>query len=106
MDFEAMLEKELESNAELKKVFEEHPERRALYLEKLRDTWDSKTGSAQPKANQKAKCCQDCIFSHGEAPFADSPNKAYCEMYPKGMSSGKPHDVYFNGAFCELYEKE
>ena len=83
MDFEAMLEKELESNAELKKVFEEHPERRALYLEKLRDTWDSKTGSAQPKAF-----------------------KAYCEMYPKGMSSGKPHDVYFNGAFCELYEKE
>lgn len=52
------------------------------------------------------KYCRKCIFSHGEPPFADMPEKAYCRIYGKADSSGKPPEVYYDGAKCEYFEKE
>lgn len=50
--------------------------------------------------------CKTCIFSHGEPPFADLPEKAYCAIYERGKTSGKPDDVYYDGAECLYYEED
>ncbi len=51
------------------------------------------------------KHCKTCAFSHGEPPFADLPEKAYCMVYARENGISKPNDVYFDGAECEFYEK-
>jgi hypothetical protein len=69
--------------------------------EENRPRWESENWKAiQPNP----KACETCIFSHGEAPWADNPIKASCEIYEYPES--KPHEVYFEGAACEYYEKE
>lgn len=59
------------------------------------------TGAVRPTSVY----CQTCKFAHGEAPWADDPLKANCEVYTYGDSL-KPHDVMFNGAPCEFYVKK
>ena len=102
MNFEKRLEKHLENNAELRKVFEEHPERKELYIQKLKDQWNENWGCDQIKP----VFCKTCIFAHGEAPFADQPEKAYCAIFEHGKGSGKPPAVYYDGEPCEFYEKD
>ena len=51
------------------------------------------------------KFCKSCAFAHGEPPFADLPEKAYCEIYQRG-TTGKPPDVYYDGAKCDFYMKD
>lgn len=52
------------------------------------------------------KWCKTCMFSHGESPFENSPEKAYCEIYTRADGIEKPDSVYFDGGECEFYEKE
>ncbi len=52
------------------------------------------------------KYCKTCIFRHGEPPFADLPEKAYCLVFTRESGLQKPIDVYLNGAECDAYEKE
>ena len=101
MNYEEKLEKTLENNAELKKVFDEHPERKELYLQKMKEAENESwgCGSINPKF------CQSCMFSHGEAPFADAPEKAYCMIYNHENGEGKPPEVYYDGKECEYYNK-
>lgn len=44
--------------------------------------------------------CIGCRFAYGEPPFADTPFKSNCEMYPNEIGVIKPNDVYFDGAKC------
>lgn len=50
--------------------------------------------------------CKTCIFAHGKPPFADLPEKAYCEIYSRENTSGKPPEVYYDGEECEFYMKD
>ena len=52
------------------------------------------------------KYCKTCIFCHGKPPFADLPEKAYCQVFTRESGISKPNDVYYNGAECDAYEKE
>jgi hypothetical protein len=52
------------------------------------------------------KACTTCAFAHGEAPWADTPMKAYCQIYERAEGEDKPDEVYYKGADCEYYEKE
>ena len=101
MNYEKELEKILKSNSELRQVFKEHPERKELYIQKMKDSENASTGCR----GINPAFCKKCAFSHGEPPFADLPEKAYCEVYAHGTTNGKPPDVYYDGAECEFYMK-
>ena len=44
--------------------------------------------------------CRTCKWSHGKAPYADTPEKANCMVYEKEF---KPREVLFTGAKCAFY---
>jgi hypothetical protein len=68
-------------------------------LDRLRDS------SFQPVfATNKA--CQNCMFAHGEPPFADAPDKSYCQIYERESGESKPRNVAYDGADCEYYEED
>jgi hypothetical protein len=69
--------------------------------EEKRPRWESEMWMTQ-QPNPKA--CETCMFSHGEAPWANEPIKGCCEIYE--YPDIKPLDVYFDGAECENYEKD
>jgi hypothetical protein len=50
------------------------------------------------------KACQTCMLAHGEPPWADSPDKSYCQIYERDAGKSKPVDVEYKGAPCEYYE--
>ena len=102
MDWEKKLDEILENNAELRKVLEEHPERRAMYIQKMKESENAGGGGK----SRNPVYCKTCIFRHGEPPFADLPEKAYCLIFEHGKTNGKPHEVYYEGAECDYYEKE
>ena len=52
------------------------------------------------------KMCRTCRFSHGEPPFEDAPDKAYCMIYSREDGEQKPDEVYHHGGKCEYYEKQ
>jgi hypothetical protein len=52
------------------------------------------------------KQCKTCVFSHGEPPFADAPEKRYCMVFSRESGNRKPNDVYYDGAECVAYEEE
>lgn len=47
--------------------------------------------------------CKTCLWSHGEPPFADEPDKANCMVYENVF---KPRGVLFDGEECEFYQRE
>ena len=102
MTLDEMIEQEIKKNPELKKVFDEHPERKEMYKKKILDS-EGENGAC---LGINPKYCLTCIFAHGDPPFEDRPEKAYCKIYSKNDSTGKPKEVYFDGAECEFYEKE
>ena len=95
-------EQVIEKNAELQKVFKEHPERKEQYIEKMLDSDKAVFGCR----GINPAYCKTCVFAHGTPPFEDLPEKAYCAIYRHGQGSGKPSEVYYDGAPCEYYEKE
>ncbi|MCI8857161.1 MAG: hypothetical protein HFH26_11565 [Clostridiaceae bacterium] len=50
--------------------------------------------------------CRTCCFAHGKPPFEDDPEKAYCRIFGRDDSEGKPMEVYYKGEPCEYYEKD
>lgn len=52
------------------------------------------------------KQCRSCRFAHGEPPFADGPEKAYCMIYSREEGEAKPPEVYYDGQKCEFYHKD
>ncbi|MEG0377204.1 MAG: hypothetical protein RR581_06170 [Eubacterium sp.] len=52
--------------------------------------------------------CIGCRFSYGEPPFADTPFKSNCKIYPNESGEIKPNNVYFDGGPCpyRLPEKD
>lgn len=101
VNFEKMLEKELENNAELRKVLDS-PEKKAAYIQKMRDSWNE-TGGYDPK---EKLCCQTCMFAEIIEPIGRQPQTRYCKIYGRQDSHGKPDEVYDGLARCEFYEKE
>ncbi len=107
VNYKKELDKILETNKELRELFEKHPERRELYLQKMKESDLSGLVTGHIKADsQKARYCKSCAFRHGKPPFADLPEKAYCEIYNRDNTNGKPSDVYYDGAECEFYIKD
>lgn len=104
MDFEKELEKELKKNKELRELFEKYPERKAMYIEKLKDTWDQNAGYAKPNP-EHYKYCRTCAFSHGAPPFEDLPEKSNCVMYPNEEGVVKPEAVCLGIKKCVFYEE-
>lgn len=52
------------------------------------------------------RMCKTCRFAHGDPPFEDMPEKSYCMIYSRANGEQKPHEVYYEGAECEYYEKQ
>lgn len=100
------IDHELTKNPELRKVFEEYPEKRELYKQKIIDSYNESGGYSEEEKNKRCKFCKTCLFSHGEPPFADLPEKSYCMIYTRESTTGKPKAVYYDGARCEYYANE
>lgn len=102
MTFDEMFKHEIARNPEFAKFFEEHPERKELYKQKVMDSsneiWGCRT--IDPKY------CMTCAFKHGDPPFADLPEKAYCAIYTRESGVQKPPNVYYDGGLCEYYQNE
>lgn len=49
--------------------------------------------------------CGSCRFSHGKPPFADDPEKAYCQKYTRENGIQKPPGVLYDGKDCVYYEE-
>lgn len=72
------------------------------YIKKIKDSEGASWGCA--KINPK--WCKSCRFAHGNPPFEDLPEKAYCQIYTRADGEAKPPEVYYDGAKCEYYTKE
>ena len=101
MTIDERIEQEIKRNPELAKVFKEHPERKEMYKQKILESENETWGCRRINP----KWCQTCRFAHGKPPFEDLPNKAYCMIYSKDDSNGKPPEVYYDGEECDFYEK-
>lgn len=101
MTIDERIEREIGRNPELAKVFKEHPERKEMYKQKILDSENEVWGCRRINP----QWCQTCMFAHGKPPFEDLPNKAYCMIYSKDDSNGKPPEVYYDGEECDFYEK-
>jgi hypothetical protein len=102
MDWDKVIDETIAKDPEMKKLFEDDPSKRELYKQKLIDS----EGAGGGGLDRNPKYCMTCMFSHGPAPFADSPMKGHCLIYPEELNLSKPHDVYFNGGICQYYAKE
>ena len=102
MTLDEQIERELKRNPGLAKLFEEHPERKELYKRKILESEGETWGCAEINPAY----CKSCVFAHGAPPFADLPEKAYCEIFQHGKTAGKPPEVYYHGEECEFYIKE
>lgn len=102
MNVDELIENEIKKNPPLRKVFEEHPERKELYKQKILDSENENSGFL----TINPKYCKSCIFSHGVPPFEDSPLKACCKIYSRASGLSKPKSVYYDGAKCDYYHKE
>ena len=49
------------------------------------------------------KYCKTCIFSHGQPPFEDAPEKSCCMIYSNERGLTKPDNVYYEGGLCEYH---
>lgn len=52
------------------------------------------------------RACRSCRFSHGDPPFEDSPEKAYCRIYSRDEGEQKPPEIYYDGKDCPHWAAE
>lgn len=97
---EKQLEDILENNAELRKVFETHPERKNLYKLKILDS--EITEAPSPPENIY---CKSCIFQLPPISI-DGTMTSRCNWGRCKILDEKPYDVLYKGAKCEYYERE
>ena len=50
------------------------------------------------------KACIGCMFSEGEPPFADAPDKCSCMIYAYPRT--KPDSVYLDGKKCKYHREK
>lgn len=96
---EKQLETLLQENEGMRKLFEEHPEKKELYKFKILDS----ESSYIPGVPLTTKQCETCIFCLVRPPFGRLPNNAHCRIYD---NSGKPSTILYDGEPCEYYERE
>lgn len=97
---EQQLERILSKNEELRKVFEEHPDRKDLYRLKILDSEIKEAPSPPLKI-----CCETCAFQLPPAPVGG----VLTSRHTWGsclILDNKPHEVLYDGARCEFYEKQ
>lgn len=72
------------------------------------DILDARINDESPMgcSGRKPEWCMTCDYSNGEPPWADSPLKSYCVMFPREEGLRKPASVYYEGAECEFYRRE
>lgn len=51
----------------------------------------------------EGKTCEGCIFSKGDTPFDDAPDKCSCAVYKYPKT--KPDSVFLDGGVCK-YRRE
>ena len=67
---------------------------------------DPESGEVFGCLNANPKYCYTCEHRNGPAPWANGPEKSYCEIYTRENSRQKPSIVYFEGAECPFYTEE
>jgi hypothetical protein len=69
-----------------------------------RPRWESEVWKTQGVTDKIV--CKTCMFRYIESggEKVESPNAGCCEIYE--YPDSKPHEVYFDGAECENYEKD
>jgi hypothetical protein len=69
-----------------------------------RPRWESEIWKTQGVTDKIV--CKTCMFRYIEikGEKVESPKAGGCEIYE--YPDCKPHEVYFDGAECEFYEKE
>ena len=91
-------------------LFKKHPERKEMYIQKILDSEpivENEVSESDIKMLQiNPAWCRKCLFAHGEAPFEDTPEKRWCEMYRHNNNEQKPSEVYYEGAECEFFEPD
>ena len=102
MTTEEKVEQAIKQNKVLAEQLKD-PEKKKAYIEKMKDELHPHTGGLKSPLK---RVCDTCQFAHGENVFENSPQKAYCGMYPKADGKMKPKDVYFQGGQCLYYVKD
>lgn len=94
---EKLLNKELEANNELRKLFEKHPEKKDEYKFKILDSEGGSGGYAVT-----AEQCKTCMFCFRLESLGRVPTCINCMIF----ENGKPDAIYHDGEPCEYYEKQ
>ena len=77
-------------------------EKRKSFIDRLEEDGEE-FGSGFAFAANKA--CQTYMLARGKPPWADSPDKGYCQIYERDAGESKPMPVAFDGAPCEYAAK-
>lgn len=101
-EHERQLEEILAENEELRKVFEENPEKKELYKFKILDAGEGGGG----RTPSQHFSCLTCMFAETIDPIGRQPQTRYCMIYGAKDSHGKPDEVLYGGEPCEYYERE
>ncbi|HBL41293.1 MAG TPA: hypothetical protein DDY98_06915 [Ruminococcaceae bacterium] len=62
--------------------------------------------------NPNTIVCKDCAFRDktvvdvGYRKIYAGVTKSWCDVYEKGVTNGKPHDILFQNAECKYYTKD
>jgi hypothetical protein len=101
---EKQLEKMLSSDAgaELRKLFQKHPEKKEEYKFKILDSENTVFGGKITAHNQ----CESCMFCDVIDPVGRVPQSRYCRIYDVKSTHGKPDEILIDGERCEFYEKD
>lgn len=97
---EQQLEDVLSQNDELRKLFAENPDRKELYKLKILDSEVHEAPS--PSADI---CCKDCAFQLPPTSIGGILTSRYNWGQCRILDS-KPHEILYEGAKCEFYEKQ
>ena len=91
-----------DGGAELRKLFQKHPEKKEEYKFKILDSENNAYGSRVKTRIQ----CESCLFCDVIDPVGRVPQSRYCLIYDVKSTHGKPDEILYDGEKCEFYEKE
>lgn len=101
---ERQLEEALSDNPALAEVFKKHPERKEEYKFKILDAQPVGEAEMSPDNIQ----CKSCFFRLPAITVDGRPverhSVPYCKLYEPPET--KPHEVLWDAAPCDYYEKE
>lgn len=97
---ERELEEQLSQNEELRELFEQYPERKELYKLKILDSEVTEAPSPPDDI-----CCKTCIFQLPPTSIGGKMTSRH-DWGKCKILDNKPHEVLYEHAKCEFYEKE